>query len=88
MAEFLVADVFVIRNRNWFVLAGDILSGEISGGMRVSVPTYGNLEIRSIEFARKSNLREYVCLCIEREDAQEMQTKIEPELLGKMVYIA
>ncbi len=87
MAEFLVADVFVIKSRSWFVLAGDVLSGRIASGMQIGLPSYGDLEIKSIEFARKSNRREYVCVCIEREDAEEMQTKIGTGLNRKTVHI-
>jgi len=87
MATFLVADVFVIKSRNLFVLAGDILDGRISRGMRVSLPCYGDVEIGSIEFARISNRREWVCLSIKRDDAEEMRSKIGAEMKGSTISI-
>jgi hypothetical protein len=87
MAEFLIADVFVIKSRDLFVLAGDILDGRIIEGMRVSLPSYGELEIASLEFADMSNRRAYVCLCFRREDAEEMRATIGAVLQGSTINI-
>jgi hypothetical protein len=71
MPRFHVRDTFEIPDRKLFVMAGEIVEGEIRAGMFVRVPFNSALEmtarIHSIEFARRLGGSEDVCLCIESE---------------------
>jgi hypothetical protein len=76
MSKFRVDDAFALGGRRLFVLAGSIVEGNILTGMIVSVPLNCSLsiseQIHSIEFARRIDGREDVCLCIAYEDADEL----------------
>ena len=71
MPKFHVRDTFEIPDRRLFVLAGSIAEGEIRAGMFVHVPFNSALDmtacIHSIEFARRLDGVDDVCLCIEFE---------------------
>jgi hypothetical protein len=68
MSKFRVSDTFAVERRRLFVLAGAIAEGQIRAGMIVNVPLNSSLSItgriQSIEFARRTDGREDVCLCI------------------------
>jgi hypothetical protein len=74
MAKFHVRNTLEITtDRKLFVMAGSIVEGEIRVGMFVHVPFNPSASvtarIHSIEFARRSDGRDDVCLCIEAEPA-------------------
>lgn len=77
MSKFQVHDTFTLECRRLVVLAGLILEGEIRAGMIVNVPlnsfAFVSGQIHSVEFARRANEREYVCLCISYEDSDELE---------------
>ena len=76
MCKFQVKDTFALESRRLFVLAGSIVKGQIRAGMIVNVPLNSSLvvsgEIHSVEFARRADGREDVCLCISYEDSDEL----------------
>ena len=67
MAKFFVREAFEIPDRRIFVLAGEIVEGEVHPGMFVRIPWNSEIGMRllidSIEFVRRQN-GEDVCLCI------------------------
>jgi uncharacterized protein (DUF1015 family) len=75
MSKFRVNDIFALESRQLFVLAGSIVEGQIRAGMIVNVPLNSSLvvsgQIHSVEFARRADGREDVCLCISYEDSDE-----------------
>jgi len=77
MSKFRVNDTFALESRQLFVLAGSIVEGQIRAGMIVNVPLNSSLlisgAIHSIEFARRTDGREDVCLCITYEDSDELR---------------
>jgi len=76
MSKFRVRNTFVLESRRLFVLAGSIVEGQIRAGMIVNVPLNSSLvisgEIHSVEFTRRSDGREDICLCISYEDSDEL----------------
>jgi len=76
MSKFRVNDTFVLKGRRLFVLAGSVVEGQIRAGMIVKVPLNSSLsisgQIHSIEFARRTDGREDVCLCIACEGSGEL----------------
>src|SRR5262245_42028241 len=76
MARFRVRDTFIIESRRWFVVAGSIVEGVVRAGMIVKLPDGGAsplLErVQSIEFARRTDGQEDVCLCISYDDAEKL----------------
>ena len=73
MPNFLVKRTFGISNRELFVLAGEILDGEIAPHMFVIIPFSSGLsmklQIHCVEFARHDG-REDVCLCIKTDSGE------------------
>ena len=65
----------MLEGRRLFVLAGSIVKGTIRAGMTVKVPFNSSLsmseKIHSIEFVRRIDGSEDVCLCIAYEHADE-----------------
>lgn len=45
MAKFLVKDTFELSERQFFVLAGSVVEGEISKGMLIRIPLNTKLEV-------------------------------------------
>jgi hypothetical protein len=76
MSKFRVNDTFALESRRLFVLAGSIVEGQIRAGMIVNVPLNSSLvvsgQIHCVEFARRANGGEDVCLCISYEDSDEL----------------
>jgi len=76
MSKFRVNDTFALESRRLFVLAGSIVEGQIRAGMIVNVPLNSSLlisgQIHSVEFARRTDEREDVCLCIAYEGSDEL----------------
>src|SRR5215470_9259429 len=76
MSKFRVNDTFALESRRLFVLAGSIVEGHIRAGMIVNVPLNSSLliseQIHSVEFARRTDGREDVCLCITYEGSDEL----------------
>jgi hypothetical protein len=76
MCKFWVNHTFALEPRRLFVLAGSIVEGQVRPGMIVNVPLNSSLlisgQIHSVEFARRSDGREDVCLCITYEDPDEL----------------
>jgi hypothetical protein len=76
MAKFFVFDTFEVASRNLFVLAGEIREGEIRAGMKVHIRLNSSVSttatIHQIEFSRRHQGREDVCLCIFNEDDTEL----------------
>jgi hypothetical protein len=76
MSKFRVNDTFTLERRRLFVLAGSIVEGQIQAGMMVNVLLNSSLsisgQIHSIEFARRADGREDVCLCIACEGSDEL----------------
>jgi hypothetical protein len=74
MSKFRVNYTFALKSRRLFVLAGSIVEGEIRAGMIVNVPFTLVIsgQIHSIEFARRTDGREDVCLCVTYEDPDEL----------------
>ena len=76
MSKFQVDNTFALESRRLFVLAGSIVEGQIRAGMIVKVPLNSSLsisgQIHSIEFARRTDGREDVCLCITYEGPDEV----------------
>src|SRR5262249_8957013 len=76
MSKFRVNNTFALESRRLFVLAGSIVEGQIRAGMIVKVPLNSSLsisgQIHSVEFARRTDGREDVCLCITYEDPDEV----------------
>jgi hypothetical protein len=76
MSKFRVNDTFVRDHRQLFVLAGSIVEGQIQAGMTVNLPLNFSLsisgQIHGIEFARRTDGREDVCLCIACEGSDEL----------------
>jgi hypothetical protein len=76
MSKFRVNNTFALESRRLFVLAGSIVEGQIRAGMIVNVPLNSSLvvsgHIHSVEFARRADRREDVCLCISYEDTDEL----------------
>ena len=74
MPTFRVIDAFEIPSRDLFVLAGEILEGTIREGMIARIPFNSQFGIQeridSIEFARRGERREDVCLCLHRTAEQ------------------
>jgi hypothetical protein len=77
MSKFLVNSTFALERRRLFVLAGSITEGQIRAGMIVNVPLNSSLsiaeQIQSIEFIRRTDGREDVCLCIAYESSDELE---------------
>jgi hypothetical protein len=77
MSKFRVSDTFAVERRRLFVLAGSIADGQIRAGMIVNVPLNASLsiagQIQSIEFARRIDGREDICLCIAYESSDELK---------------
>lgn len=71
MLKFYVRHTFEIPERNLFVMAGEIVEGDVRAGMFLRVPFNSRLamtaRIHSIEFARRLGGSEDVCLCFEAE---------------------
>jgi hypothetical protein len=78
MPSFRVFETFEIPTRDLFALAGEIVEGTIREGMVVHIPFNSQFGIQeridSIEFARHTERREDVCLCLHR-------TAVEREFL-------
>ena len=76
MSKLRVNDTFALESRRLFVLAGSIVEGQLRAGMIVNVPLNSSLvvsgQIHSVEFARRADGREDVCLCISYEDSDEL----------------
>jgi hypothetical protein len=76
MCKFWVNHTFALEPRRLFVMAGSIVEGQIRAGMIVKVPLNSSLaisaQIHSVEFARRTDGREDVCLCITYEDPDEL----------------
>jgi uncharacterized protein (DUF1015 family) len=76
MSKFRVNDTFALESRRLFVLAGSIVEGQIRAGMIVNVPLNSSLlisgQIHSVEFVRRTDEREDVCLCIAYEGSDEL----------------
>jgi hypothetical protein len=76
MSKFRVKDTFALELRQLFVMAGSIVEGQIRAGMIVSVPLNSSFlvsgQIHSVEFARRIDGGEDVCLCIAYEDSDEL----------------
>jgi uncharacterized protein (DUF1015 family) len=76
MSKFRVNDTFALESRRLFVLAGSIVEGQIRAGMIVDVPLNSSLlisgQIHSVEFVRRTDEREDVCLCIAYEGSDEL----------------
>jgi hypothetical protein len=76
MASFYVYDTLVITSRKLFVLAGYIAEGTIRAGMKVHIRLNSSISttapIYQIEFARRYQGREDICLCILYEDDTEL----------------
>lgn len=76
MSKFRVNDTFAVERRRLFVLTGVIVEGQIWAGMLVNVPLNSSLSIarriQSIEFARRTDGREDVCLCIAYESSDQL----------------
>jgi hypothetical protein len=77
MSKFRVHDTFAVERPRSFVLAGSIAEEQIRAGMIVNVPLNSSLsiagKIQSIEFARRTDGREDVCLCIAYESSDELK---------------
>jgi uncharacterized protein (DUF1015 family) len=77
MSKFRVNDTFALERRRLFVLAGSIAEGQIRTGMIVNVSLNSSLaiagKIQNIEFARRTDGREDVCLCIAYESSDELK---------------
>ena len=77
MPKFRVVETFTLESRRLFVLAGSIIEGEIGSGMSLSVPSGSGPAktacIHSIEFARRPDGHEYLCLCIQYAEPDELE---------------
>jgi hypothetical protein len=77
MSRFRVNDTFVLERRWLFVLTDSIIEGQIQAGMIVNMPLNSSLpiagQIQSIEFARRTDGREDVCVCIAYESSDELK---------------
>lgn len=75
MARFHISEVFPLKSRSLFVLAGNILDGTVSPGMFVHIPFNGSVAmtaaIHAVEFIRHKD-REELGLCIKCEDDEEL----------------
>jgi hypothetical protein len=73
MPKFFVKRTFEIPAREIFVLAGEIVEGEVAQGMFVNVPFNSELktrhQINCIEYVR-SEKTEDVCLCLRTEKGE------------------
>jgi hypothetical protein len=91
MPTFEVRESFALESRNWFVLAGQILEGEIRAGMVVLVPMTSlpslSWPIRAIEFLLRSDGREDVCLCLRYDDERELSRLSGWQLRGEVLWI-
>ncbi len=76
MSKFRVNDTFALESRRLFVLAGSIVEGQIQAGLIVNISLNSSLlisgQIHSVQFARRTDGREDVCLCITYGDSDEL----------------
>ena len=84
IAEFKFDDKFNITGRGT-VMAGQIISGEISAGNSIYLEDDKTIKISSIEFGRHSEKKEFVGLLIKPENIP-LEYKLE-KLLGKLLII-
>jgi hypothetical protein len=77
MCRFRVNDTFVLERRWLFVLTDSIIEGQIQAGMIVNMPLNSSQpiagQIQSIEFARRTDGRKDVCVCIAYESSDELK---------------
>jgi hypothetical protein len=77
VAKFHVIDTFALQGRGLFVLAGFIMDGVIRPGQFVRISLNSGLkmsaQIEAIEFARRSQHREDVCLCMSYTSLIELE---------------
>ncbi len=66
-AKFKIKTTFTLENKNYFVIAGELLAGEISKGMFIKTDA-GRFLIKSIEITDKKN-ETLISLLIDKENA-------------------
>jgi hypothetical protein len=75
MNKYEVGDTFSIATRKVFVLAGDVIEGNISVGMHIqpNVAGVSPLEIAYVEMLRKKDGKNMLGVCIRYQDDEELK---------------
>jgi hypothetical protein len=76
-AKFYALGSFLLRSRNLFVIVGDVLEGEVTPGMRISIPLGGiavATRVASVEYVDVIHEgKSFIGLAMEYEHPEELE---------------